>query len=202
MPRDLMTVRIERALRRRLDEAAKGRHLTPSAAARLALESWVEAEERSTTLVEAGALAALVDASDPRHAACAAALRQVRGRMATVWPAVAEAVERLREVPEGQRAVLEMLRRGAVRLLPLGQEDVARLQELVAGGGRRPIGLAAAALVRVAERDGLDEVFAVERKSFERHAVRRRRLRIRIIPVGRRGVRRRRRGGGAARGGR
>jgi predicted nucleic acid-binding protein len=151
-------------------------------------------------LVEAGALVALVDASDAHHAACAAALREVRGPMATVWPAVAEALERLREVPGGPHAVLEMLRRGAVRLLALGQEDVARLQELVAGGGRRPMGLAAAALVRVAERDGLDEVFAVERKSFERQGVRRRRFQI--IPVGRRGVRRRRRDRGAARGGR
>jgi hypothetical protein len=47
MPRDLMTVRLERTLRQRLNKAAKGRGLTPSAAARLALESWLEAEERS-----------------------------------------------------------------------------------------------------------------------------------------------------------
>jgi hypothetical protein len=47
MARDVMAVRLDRATRLRLGAAAKRRRLTPSAAARAALEHWLEAEERS-----------------------------------------------------------------------------------------------------------------------------------------------------------
>ncbi len=46
MARDVMTLRLDRAFRLRLQLAAKRRRVTPSAAARVALESWVEAEDR------------------------------------------------------------------------------------------------------------------------------------------------------------
>ena len=46
MARDVMTIRLDRTSRLRLQVAAKRRRVTPSAAARAALESWMEAEER------------------------------------------------------------------------------------------------------------------------------------------------------------
>jgi predicted transcriptional regulator len=46
MARDVMTLRLERTTRRRLQAAAKRRRVTPSAAARTALEHWLLAEER------------------------------------------------------------------------------------------------------------------------------------------------------------
>ncbi len=42
-----MTIRLEPALRLRLGQAAARRQLTPSAAARVALATWVDSEERS-----------------------------------------------------------------------------------------------------------------------------------------------------------
>ena len=115
-----------------------------------------------------------------------------------MWPAVTEALYLLLDVPEGQHAVLEMLRRGVVRLLPLAEEDVSRLQELMARYRDLPMGLADAALVRVAERDGLDRVFTLDRRDFEVYRIARRKG-FRITPNApprrrgaRRGVRRRR----------
>jgi len=49
MPRDVMTIRLERAFRSRLQAVAKRRSLTPSAAARLALEGWLQTEERAAS---------------------------------------------------------------------------------------------------------------------------------------------------------
>jgi hypothetical protein len=43
--RDVMTIRLEQTFRARLQVAAKRRRVTPSAAARLAIEDWLEAEE-------------------------------------------------------------------------------------------------------------------------------------------------------------
>ena len=149
--------------------------------------------EASVILVDAGPLVALVDASDEHHSRCVEALRGIREPMGTVWPAVTEALYLLLDVPEGQDAVLEMLRRGAVGLVPLGQEDVARLQELMAKYRDQPMDLADAALVRVAERDGLDRVFTVDRRDFEVYRIAKRKT-FRIIPEGparRRGRRRR-----------
>jgi uncharacterized protein len=144
-------------------------------------------------LVDAGPLVALVDGSDEHHARCVAALRELREPMGTVWPAVTEALYLLLDVPEGQDAVLEMLRRGVVRLVPLGQEDVSRLQELMGKYRDQPMDLADAALVRIAERDGLDRVFTVDRRDFEVYRIGKGRT-FRIVPegpAGRRGVRRR-----------
>ena len=47
MPREVMTIRLDRTFRARLQIAAKRRRVTPSAAARLALEGWLEAEARA-----------------------------------------------------------------------------------------------------------------------------------------------------------
>jgi len=47
MPREVMTIRLDRTFRLRLRAAAKRRGATPSAAARVALEGWLEADERA-----------------------------------------------------------------------------------------------------------------------------------------------------------
>jgi hypothetical protein len=94
---------------------------------------------------------------------------------------VTEALYLLLDVPEGQHAVLEMLRRGVVQLLPLGQDDVPRIQELMAKYRDHRMDPADAALVRVAERDGVDRVFTVGRRDFETYRIGKRKA-FRIVP--------------------
>jgi predicted transcriptional regulator len=60
VPRDVMTLRLDRAFRSRLRVAAGRRRVTPSAAARLALEAWVEAEDRDAGARPFDAIADLV----------------------------------------------------------------------------------------------------------------------------------------------
>jgi hypothetical protein len=148
-------------------------------------------------LVDAGPLVALADASDQHHARCLTAIREIREPLGTVWPAVTEAFYLLSDVSRGPQTVLEMLRRGAIQVLPLGVEDVPRMQELIAKYRDQPMDLADAALVRVAERDGLDRVFTVDRRDFAVYRIGGRKA-FRIIPEGQpakaRRVTRRRRG--------
>jgi len=132
-------------------------------------------------LLDAGAMVALVDGSDEHHARCVAALKELREPMATVWPAVSEALDRLVDVRAGQDAVLEMLRRGAVRLVALAPEDVARIQQLRDRYGKRLMDLADASLVCVAEREGWDRVFTVDWRDFEAYRVGRRKA-FRCVP--------------------
>ena len=117
-------------------------------------------------LVDAGPLVAVVDASDQHHRQCVATLRTVREPLATVWPAIADAMYLLLDLPKGQAAVWEMLERRVVRLTPLGDDDIPRIRELMSKYADRLMDLTDAALVRVAEREGLETVFTVDEADF------------------------------------
>ncbi len=117
-------------------------------------------------LVDAGPLIALVDADDQHHRACAKNLGRIRESLGTVWPALTEAIYMLGDVPGGPSAVWQLIERGAVRLLPLDEGDIPRIRELMEKYADLPMDLADAALVRVAERDGLRTVYTVDRRDF------------------------------------
>lgn len=134
-------------------------------------------------LIDAGPLVALVDASDQHHRRCVAALRALRQPLATVWPAVTEAMYLLLDLPRGQQAVWEMLERRVVRILPLDEADIPRMRGLMDKYADRPMDLADAALVRVAERENLDRIFTVDLRDFGAYRINGRK-RFRIVPVG------------------
>jgi len=117
-------------------------------------------------LVDAGPLAAIVNADDQHHAACSAALKTLRGPLGTVWPALTEAMYLLADFPIGQDALWEMIVRGALQLRPLDSTDVPRIRELMRKYANRSMDLADAALIRVAEREGLRKIFTVDRQDF------------------------------------
>jgi len=117
-------------------------------------------------LVDAGPLVALVDADDQHHAKCVAALRALREPLATVWPPLTEAMYLLADLPKAQEAIWEMVERGALQLLPLHAADVSRIRELMRKYADRPMDMADAALLRVAEREGIRRIFTLDRKDF------------------------------------
>ncbi|HEX2664630.1 MAG TPA: PIN domain-containing protein [Candidatus Acidoferrum sp.] len=117
-------------------------------------------------LVDAGPLVALVDADDQYHKKCVAALKVLREPLATVWPPVTEAMYLLSDLPKAQEALWEMLARGVLQLLSLDLADVPRMRELMSKYVDRPMDLADAALVRVAEREGIRKIFTLDREDF------------------------------------
>lgn len=117
-------------------------------------------------LVDAGPLVALVDSGDQHHAKCVDALKGFREPLATVWPPLTEAMYLLGDVPKAQEALWEMIDRGALQLLTLDAGDVPRIRELMKKYANRPMDLADAALLRVAEREGIGKIFTVDRRDF------------------------------------
>jgi len=117
-------------------------------------------------LVDAGPLVALVDSDDQHHAKCVDALKGFREPMATVWPPLTEAMYLLGDLPKGQEALWEMLDRGALQLLTLDADDAPRIRELMKKYASRRMDLADAALLRVAEREGIGKIFTVDRRDF------------------------------------
>ena len=132
-------------------------------------------------LVDAGPLVALVDADDQFHKRCVAALKVLREPLVTVWPPVTEEMYLLGDLPEAQDALWEMLARGVLQLLPLDLADVPRIRELMIKYADRPMDLADAALVRVAEREGIRKIFTVDREDFSVYRIHGR-VRPNIIP--------------------
>ena len=118
-------------------------------------------------LVDAGPLVAVLDRSDPHHAACLAALRALPAPLLTVWPVLTEAVYLLGASWPAQRELLGYVTDGALRLLPLTEEDVPRIRDLMHKYRDLPMDLADAALVRVAERDRISRVFTLDRRDFQ-----------------------------------
>jgi predicted nucleic acid-binding protein len=132
-------------------------------------------------LVDAGPLVAVVEPKDQHHLECAAALAALREPMGTVWPVLTEAMYLLAKDLRASEAVWDMIARGAVQLLPLGPDDVPRMRELMRKYSDRPMDLAGAALIRVAEREGIRKIFTVDRQDFSVYRLHGT-LRLRIIP--------------------
>jgi hypothetical protein len=129
-------------------------------------------------LVDAGPLIALLDRADPDHRACVDALKAIRGPVVTVWPAFTEAMYLLRGSWRAQKALWSRLELAALALAPLDEADAPRMRELMEKYRDLPMDLADAALVRVAERESLSEVFTLDRKHFRVYRAGRRRLSI------------------------
>ncbi len=119
------------------------------------------------TLLDAGPLVALVHASDQEHDRCRTALGSIRRPLCSVWPVITEALYLLDFSWEGQDAVWAMLEEGGVTLIALDGGDVPRMRELMRKYRDLPMDVADAALVTVAEREGITRVFTLDRRDFE-----------------------------------
>ena len=115
-------------------------------------------------LVDASALVALLDESDEAHETCVAALKAITAPLVTVWPALTEAMHLLGKYPRAQGALCDIVDDGAVRLADLTSFDFPRIRQLMTKYADQPMDFADAALVCVAERDGLREIV-----TFDRH---------------------------------
>jgi uncharacterized protein len=132
-------------------------------------------------LVDAGPLVALIDADDQHHAKCVSTLQSLREPLASVWPPVTEAMYLLADVPKAQDSLWEMLERGAFSILPLYSADVPRMRELMRKYADRQMDFADAALVRVAEREGIHKIFTIDREDFSVYRLHNR-VRLVLLP--------------------
>jgi uncharacterized protein len=110
---------------------------------------------------------ALIHADDRHHASCRDALEKIREPLATVWPAITEAMYLLGFSSRAQDSLWLLLERDALKILPLDAADVPRMRELMQKYRDLPMDLADAALVRVAEREKISRVFTIDRRDFE-----------------------------------
>lgn len=117
-------------------------------------------------LVDAGPLVALADRKDTHHEACVQALKKMRQPLATVWPALTEALYLVQRWPKAQSELLRLVEDGSLRILAMGREDIPRVRALMEKYRDLPMDLADAVLVRAAERERVKTVFTIDRRDF------------------------------------
>jgi predicted nucleic acid-binding protein len=115
------------------------------------------------TVHDAGALIGMLDESDAVHETALEALATIRDPLYT-WPALTEAMHLLGETRRGQDALRDMVEDGVLGLLTVDRADIGRINDLMRQYVHLPMDFADAALVRVAERDGLKLIL-----TFDKH---------------------------------
>jgi len=132
-------------------------------------------------LIDAGPLVALIHKDDDAHARCKQTLRAIDQALVTVGPAVVETMYLLSFSWQAQDALWEMLANGAIGIARLDETDLSRMRELMKTYRDLPMDFADAALVRVAERDGISDIFTLDRRDFLTYRIHQRR-RFSLVP--------------------
>ena len=115
------------------------------------------------TLVDTGPLVALIDKGDADHQRCEDEAKQLKGDLVTTWPVITEAMYLLEEAPQGQDALLQKVEAGDLILSDLSAGDVPAIRDLMHRYRDLPMDFADASLVRIAQREGIVEVFTLDR---------------------------------------
>lgn len=119
-------------------------------------------------LTDAGPLVALIDRGEPDHGVCAACLPRFTGPMLTTWPAFTEAMYLLGEAGgwRGQEALWKILEQGDLEIALQGADQYRRIRVLMQKYHDRPMDLADASLVCLAEQLGARDIFTLDREDF------------------------------------
>jgi predicted nucleic acid-binding protein len=107
-----------------------------------------------------------LDRSDNHHREIVQALEKIADPLVSVWPVLVEAMYLLSFSSQAQKALWEIFETGVVRLLPLDDSDIPPMKSLMEKYRDLPMDMADAALVRVAEREGIRRVLSLDQRDF------------------------------------
>ena len=118
------------------------------------------------TLVDTGPLVAIASARDQYHQICVEQLRLLQPPLLTCWPVITEAAWLLRHQPSAVERLLGSFEVGLLRLLILDEKAPRWLAEFLTRYRKMGAQIADGALVHLAEREGIDTVFTLDRRDF------------------------------------
>ncbi len=115
------------------------------------------------TLTDAGPLVALIDADEADHEICVQSLQTLTLPLLTTWPAFTEAMYLLGRAggSVGQQALWKLHANRRLEVAELSADAVGRSAVLMAKYADRPMDLADATLVALAEERGLKQIFTL-----------------------------------------
>ena len=117
-------------------------------------------------LVDTGPLVAIASARDQHHRLCVEQLRQLQPPLLTCWPVITEAAWLLRHHPSAVERLLGSFEVGLLRLLILDEKALRWLATFLLRYRKMGAQIADGALVYLAEREGIETVFTLDRRDF------------------------------------
>jgi len=132
-------------------------------------------------LVDTGPLVAILSSVDQHHATCVETLRHLPGPLLCCWPVITEAAWLLRAYPRAVQHILRSTESGFLELLSLAGTEAKGIAEVMKTYQDIQPQLADAALVYLADREGIDTIFTLDRRDFSVYRSTRKRP-FRIVP--------------------
>lgn len=117
-------------------------------------------------LADTSAALAILSETDSRHTECASLLPRIRGRLLTCWPVITEAAWMLRHDLRTLKKLLASCNGGLFELAHVGEADITEITAILTKYSDLRIQLADAALVHLANREGIDTIFTLDRRDF------------------------------------
>ncbi len=116
------------------------------------------------TLTDAGPLIAIIDADEPDHGSCMDALGQLTVPLITTWPAFTESMYLLGRAGgiRAQQALWRLVATARLLVADLSRSAVDRSARLMDQYADRPMDLADATLVALAEERGDRRIFTLD----------------------------------------
>lgn len=137
--------------------------------------------KRRDVLLDTGPMVAIVSRSDAHHERCVEELAELRTPLLTCWPVMVEALWLVRRDPAAVRGIFRGFADNLWALIPLGPEALPYLAAFLDRYQTLGAQLADACLVYLAEREGIDTVFTLDRRDFSVYRYGKNR-RLKIIP--------------------
>jgi predicted nucleic acid-binding protein len=124
-------------------------------------------------LVDTGPIVALLDPADEFHSACVDLLKSITEPLGTTTPVLTEAFHLLTPGSIGCSNLAQYVRDGGLSVWFLGPGTLDRAFELMDDYRDRPMDLADASLVVMAEAEHLHKLFTIDRADFATYRIRR-----------------------------
>lgn len=132
-------------------------------------------------LIDTGPLVALFTATDQYHRICSDTFAGLAPPLLTCWPVITEAAWIMRKLPRPMDKLAQAQAGGMIAILPLDGNSMAEIAAIMARYEDAGLQLADAALVHLAEHEGIRTVFTTDRRDFSIIRLKRNRA-LRLIP--------------------
>ena len=117
-------------------------------------------------LLDTGPLVAILSRKDSSHRVCVEQIRTISPPLLTCWPVITEAAWLLRQQPLALQRLLSSFTTHWIKFLALEESDAEPIGKILQRYRKLNAQLADAALVHLAEREGIDTVFTLDRRDF------------------------------------
>lgn len=124
-------------------------------------------------LVDTGPLVALFTPADDYHRHCVAILESLNEELVTTAPVLTEAFHLLRPGSQGPPRLMEFVRQGGLRVLPMDDECLLRGFQLMDRYADMAMDFADASIVATAESLRIHRVFTLDKRRFAGYRVKR-----------------------------